>query len=55
MQAMAEGGHDPEFDMVESDEEATPTFASFTDLERHLPPTPPRNDPRSVPAEQQQQ
>jgi len=56
MQAMAEGGHDPEFDLPRSEDEATPVFASLHDLERHLPSTPPRSDdPGSVPTEQQQQ
>jgi len=41
MQAMTEGGHDPEFDLVEADKEATPAFASLTSLGRHLPLTPP--------------
>jgi len=52
---MVEGGHDPELDLDESEEEATPAFASLTDLECHLPPTPPQNDPWSVSAQQQQQ
>ena len=56
MQAMAEGGHDAEFELPRSEDEATPVFASLNDLERHLPSTPPRSDdPGSVPTEQQQQ
>ena len=41
MQAMAEGGRDPEFDLPRSEDEAMPVFASLNDLERHLPSTPP--------------
>ena len=48
---MAEGGHDPEFDLVDSDEEAMPAFASLIDLERYLPLTLPRSDPWSIPDE----
>ena len=56
MQAMAEGGHDPEFDLPRSDDEETPEFASLHDLERHLLLIPPwYDDPWSVPTEQQQQ
>jgi len=40
VQAMAEGGHDPEFDLPRSEDEATPEFASLHDLERHLLSTP---------------
>ena len=55
MQAMAEGGHDPEFDLPRSEDEAMPEFASLHDLEHHVPPTLPRyDDPWSVPTEQQQ-
>ena len=54
MQAMAEGGHDPAFDVtVELDEDAMAAFASLTDLERHLPLTPPRGNPWSFPIDQQ--
>ena len=35
MQAMAEGGHDPEFNLPRSEDEATPEFASLHDLESH--------------------
>jgi len=56
IQAMAEGGHDPEFDLPRSEDKATPEFTSLHDLERHLPSTHPRyDDPWSVPTEQQQQ
>ena len=56
MQAMAEGGRDPEFNLPTSEDEATPEFASLNDVERHLPSTPPRYDnPWSVPRKQQQQ
>jgi len=56
MQAMADGGHDPEFDLPRSDDEETPEFASLHDLERYLPTIPPRYDDLwSVLTEQQQE
>jgi len=56
---MAEGGHNPEFDIeVASDEEATAimststaAFANLGELQRHLPLTPPQSSPWSLTTE----